>query len=93
MKYRKKELFDVFQFKGYIRDCNGNYCLPAWITEAINKRIIRIEGDFLWLRTNYDTDDEHMVANGDYIIKDRVGDFHSHIKESFTDFYEPVEEE
>lgn len=92
MKYRKKELFDVFQYKGYIRDCNGNYCVPDWIVEAINKRIIRREGNFLWLRTNNDIDDDHMVSCGDYIIKDQEGDFYSCKKEWFTVLYELAEE-
>ena len=91
MRYRTKPVIvEAFQFDGDFMNSKGEYYVPKWAVDALNRGIMYFEGPELYIKT---LEGAHHASIGDYIIQGIQGELCPCKPDIFEQTYERTEEQ
>lgn len=90
MKFRKKPVvIEAFKYDGDFMNSKGEYYVPQWAVDALQKGVMYFEGAELYIKT---LEGVHHANLDDYIIKGVKGELYPCKPDIFEMTYERVEE-
>ena len=94
IRYRKRPVeIEAFQYDGNLTDANGEWSIPDWAVEALNRKVMYYDSNGCAMPNElfiHTLEGKHHVSIGDYVIRGVQGELYPCKPDIFTATYEPA---
>lgn len=90
MRYRKKGVFEAFQYDGDLMNSHGEYYVPEWAVKVYKEGVLFYEEGTLYLKC---LGKNLVIKVGTYVVKKETGLIYPMQPDAFEAMFEPVKEE